>query len=90
MPLKVYRYWLQLGQNAIQMPAGAEVLTARERPDGPQLWALGDPLKPLAERRVLVVYTGDDVPDDVEYVATFADPEGLVLHVFDAGELAPF
>lgn len=70
----------------ITMPVGSKLLTAQMQGDTPTVWALVDPEKPAAPRRLAIIGTGQDVRDDVavdRYVGTYqAGP--YVFHVFEA------
>lgn len=76
------------------IPAGARILSVDIDPSGnPCVWALVDPEAPRARRILMVVGTGWPLPDESHawtFVGTFVQrDQGLVFHVFEAGEPAP-
>jgi len=74
---------------AIEMPAGAMVLTVQTQAGQPCLWALVNEEQPLITRRFVIVGTGHPVPDGIgDYIGTWQNSP-FVFHLFDA-EWAPF
>lgn len=71
---------------AVPMPAGAELLRVDFQDGMMQIWALVDPEAEIVGRRILILGTGHVVEwQDYTYVGTtFQGP--FVWHVFDAGE----
>lgn len=77
--------------NAIEMPAGARLLTVAMQDEMPQIWALVDPHAQRVKRMINVFGTGKEFgthlteTGPLNYVTTyFSGP--FVWHVFDAGE----
>lgn len=85
----VWKYTLMGMVNAVEMPAGAELLTVGKQGEMPQLWALVDPNAPRVKRMVAVYGTGIEIDlvqtGPLKYVTTFFT-EPFVWHVFDGGE----
>lgn len=71
---------------AIDMPAGARLVSVQTQDGAGCVWALVDPNAPLVKRIVEVAGTGWDLPNDLgEYVGTFQTGP-FVWHLFDIGE----
>lgn len=74
--------------HAIDMPEGAQVLTARwqqsEYGKGFAIWCLVDESQPKQAREFVVLATGDDMwnPRAI-YIATCEKPSGTIWHVFE-------
>ena len=74
---------LTVNEQAIDMPAGAEVLCVQTQDDSPQLWALVDPKAPRIPRKFRIFGTGDPSVSGT-YVGTYQLLGGkLVFHVFE-------
>lgn len=88
MSLSVYKYQLYADGICLNLPVGAQVLTAAAQGDDIVLWALVDTTEGVPkEMRQFVVYgTGHKIDleqDKLKYVSTaFLGP--LVFHVFEA------
>lgn len=69
----------------IEVPAGAELLCAREQFEAICVWFRCDPRAPKEKREVAIVGTGHDAPDsDGRYIGTASIQGGsLMLHVFE-------
>lgn len=73
----------------VDIPEGALILTLCLQRGQPTMWAVVDPDAPMAQRRFVVVGTGQPMPDEpTVYVGTWlSDEDGtFVFHVFDQGE----
>lgn len=85
----IWKFALQIqrGPQRVDMPHGADVLTAQMQGDVLMLWALCEPEKLPIGRTFAVYGTGFRVPDACgKYVATVQDG-GLVWHVFEDVQL---
>ena len=72
------------GVQDIQVPEGAELLTARDQHEQLCIWFKCGPSKPPTWRRIAICGTGQPAPEDARYVGTgFLHGGSLVLHVFD-------
>jgi len=86
----IYKYKLPVGDEfALEMPAGAEVLTVQMQDDQPFIWALVNTDHSPQLRQFLVLGTGHDCSDTricaTNYVGTFQLLGGrLVFHLFEA------
>ncbi len=68
----------------IEVPADAELLTAREQFGELCVWFKCDPSRPTEKRRVGICGTGHPAPAGARYVGTgFLSGGALVLHVFE-------
>lgn len=67
----------------IEMPWGAELLTAQLQGDVPMLWAAVDPEAPRKTRVLTIIGTGREAPEG-RYVGTWQQ-DGYVWHLFDHG-----
>jgi hypothetical protein len=73
------------GEQRVQMPKGAKLLSIQLQDGVPAIWALCDPSSPSVARRIKAYGTGDDVAPSLPFVATLQI--GLaVLHYFDHGD----
>lgn len=83
---RVYKYVLSPDGSSVDMPVGAEILTAREQDEQICVWAKVDADFTLTEKRkFLVAGTGHDLPEDPNwhYIGTAMLERGrLVMHVF--------
>jgi hypothetical protein len=73
----------------IEMPSGAQILTAQPQGGTLMIWAIVDTDAPKVKRQVHVIGTGwtSPFPDNVRYVATVQQPP-FVWHVFIGPEEA--
>jgi hypothetical protein len=82
----IWKYTLEPGRTKLQMPQGAQVLTAQMQHGDLCVWAKVDPSRPLELRLFDVYGTGHTMPADPRhcYVGTVqADGGALVWHVFE-------
>jgi hypothetical protein len=73
------------------MPVGAEVLSVGAQGEALVVWALVSLTARMTERRIVALPTGakgdaDLGPKRDQFVGIIQRPDGLVFHVFDAGE----
>ncbi len=87
MTRQVWKFELHPGENVIEMPAEAKLLTVQMQHGEPYLWALVYTDAPRTLREFNVVGTGHNLPEGVGlYVGTFQMEGGaLVWHVFEKG-----
>lgn len=81
---EIWKY--QLDETGVmEMPEGAQVLSAQMQHDWPVVWAKVDPRAPIKTKRLGVYGTGHAMPDDPgRFIGTFQMDNGaLVFHVFD-------
>lgn len=72
----------------VRMPVGSIVLAAGCQGPLVVIWADVDAeAAPAVVRKFHVIFTGDRRPSGT-YVGTATDPNGLVYHVYDAGEMS--
>ncbi len=92
MERTIYKYEIPLSplpsKFSIDIPKGAEVLTAQLQNGVPQLWALVSPDNEKEERNFEIFGTGHDVPVGMgierKYISTYQAIEGLlVFHFFE-------
>lgn len=68
----------------IEVPAGAEMLCAREQFDSICIWYRCDPNAPPETRTIAIIGTGHPAPDDGRYLGTASLHGGqLMFHVFE-------
>jgi len=73
------------GIQDIEVPEGAELLTARDQLEQICVWFKCDPSKPPSKRCIAICGTGHPAPEDARYVGTgFLHGGQLVLHVFES------
>jgi hypothetical protein len=73
-----------LDVQAIEVPAGAELLCAREQHDQICIWYRCTPGAPKEQRPIAIVGTGHPCPDDGRYLGTASIYGGsLMFHVFE-------
>lgn len=85
--MKIWKWTLALvGQQTLELPVGARILTVQMQGDAPQLWAACNSETTSKESRHIAIYgTGHPLPDDPgQYIATFQMHDGaLVFHAFE-------
>lgn len=89
MSRAIWKFTLDPGHTRAQMPKGARLLHVHEQHREVCVWAEVEPSAPIVDRVVFVVGTGHEFTVGVRaatYVGT-AHVGGLVLHVYDGGEL---
>lgn len=85
---KVFKYPIAPADYfAIDLPAGAQILTVAPQLGMVCLWALVDPGAPLERREFRWAGTGHEIaepPDRLRYVSTFQLSGGaLIFHIFE-------
>jgi hypothetical protein len=82
----LYQQGMVTDRPAIPMPKGAEILTVQVQRDEAQVWAIVDSDAPVEPRTLVIVGTGQPMPDDLgRYVGTWQAVGGhFVFHVFEA------
>lgn len=83
---RIYKYPLAIvGDQAIPLPLGAEILTIQMQGDQLCLWALVDPSKQAATAYIEVFGTGHEITDAPrKYLGTVQQAGGaLVWHIFE-------
>lgn len=87
MSKQVFKYALEVTDSQkVNLPVGAEILTAQMQGEVLCLWALVDSnFAHLTSGRVIRIYgTGHPIHDEGRYVATFQMNGGaLIFHVFE-------
>jgi hypothetical protein len=83
----VWKYRLDMGDTALDMPSGAEVLCAQVQGGHVFVWVLVDPLAAHEQRHFLVVGTGGLITHhQIQFVGTVQFPLlEIVLHIFEVG-----
>lgn len=67
----------------IDVPAGAELVCAREQFEKICIWYRCDPSRSIEQRKIAIVGTGHQAPEDGRYVGTASLRGGsLIFHVF--------
>jgi hypothetical protein len=82
----IWKHVLDLQTNiiVIEMPLGAEILTAREQGSAICIWYQCDPTQPMEKRKFVIVPTGGAAPDQAPYIGTVLLEGGMyVFHVFE-------
>ncbi len=83
---QVWKYPLDPGQTAIDMPKDAQVLAVQAQGTVPMLWAMVDLEAELERRQFYIFGTGYNIPDDLtlSFIDTFQIRDGrYVFHVFE-------
>lgn len=81
----IYKYPLSDWSATIEMPQGAQVLTAQLQGDKTFIWALVDTDKPKEERTFATIGTGHDAGKyngELIYINTIFQ-SGFVWHIFE-------
>jgi hypothetical protein len=86
-----YTVWKQVldiaDSQELMLPAGAELLTAREQYDAPCVWFRCDPNAPKTPRTIIMAGTGHQhvpSPEQGRYVGSCSlRGGGLIFHVFE-------
>lgn len=81
----IWKYTLAIiDEQVLEMPGGATILTAQMQGRGLCLWAIVFPKRPLKQRTIRIIGTGNDMPTDMELVPIATAQMGsLVWHVFE-------
>lgn len=83
----IWKYQLDVcSDQLVQLPTGAEILTAQVQHGTVQMWACVDPDSPLETHHIRIHGTGHCVlnHDKLKYISTFQLQNGnLVFHVFE-------
>jgi hypothetical protein len=82
----IYKYPLAItDQQTIEMPAGADILTAQFQYGTLCLWATVDTDNQLTPRHIRIIGTGNPIPDHtLAFIGTAQMPTAsLVWHVFE-------
>lgn len=78
-----YEWPMPMDRAEFEMPAGAEILHAREQRNAVCLWAKVDDARPKEKRQFILSGTGHPAPDG-KYIGTASLFDGnLILHVFE-------
>ena len=85
---KIYKYPLEIEDTQfVELPLGAEILTAQMQGNQLCLWAMVNtsPEAINKNRRIEIIGTGSPVPTgDLKYISTFQMMGGvLIFHVFE-------
>lgn len=81
----VYKYPLQGPTTGLELPYGAQILTAQMQGDLLVLWAAVNPREVrTVQRLIFAVNTGQefDLPSE-SYIGTAVSSSGIVWHVFE-------
>lgn len=83
MKQTIWKYPFQIDDEfEIEMPEGAQVLTAQVQGSTPCLWALVNPEAPKTKRKFFVYGTGHEINEEgVAYIGSI-QMNGFVWHVF--------
>ena len=84
--MRIWKWTLILtGEQTIEIPLAAEILTVQMQGDNPQLWALCDEHAHKSVRHIAIYGTGQPMPENPgKYIATFQLHNGaLVFHAFE-------
>ena len=82
----IYKYAVYLGQNSIILPKDAQILTVDEQHGVFRLWVVVDPNGLHEQREIVIVGTGQVLPEQgkLEHINTFYSESGLyVWHAFE-------
>lgn len=85
----IWKFALRPWSIFVDLPRGAELLSAGAQDHDVVVWAVVDPDAPKVKRKLAAVPTGPAIPPglrDTEFVATVQMVDGLVFHVLDGGE----
>lgn len=85
MPKTVWKFKIAQDR-AVRMPDGAVPLYTKYKGGSTYLWALVDPKRPLKERRLMIVETGETIScsENLNYLGTVYKNSGYrVHHVFE-------
>ena len=84
--MQVWKFGIGVsGEQRVQMPKGAKLLTVQLQNGAPMLWALCDGSAPMVARKVWAYGTGEAMVRPWPFVATLQIGHA-VIHYFDLGE----
>ena len=84
--MQIWKYEIAPGENQLDIPESAKLLSAQVQHGVVQLWALVDPDLPTEKCRIVTLGTGHPIPDDqnLRFIDTFQLEGGsLVFHAFE-------
>jgi hypothetical protein len=82
--MKIYKYKIEPEKTKLELPRGAEILSANVKGDDAYIWALVDPDVPLTDRVIGAYATGySNVPVGAKFIDTVHFQNGLVFHIFE-------
>ena len=82
--MKIYKYKIEPEKTKLELPRGAEILSAHTKGDNAWIWALVDPDQPTSTRLIAAYATGySSVPAGAKFINTIHFDNGLVFHVFE-------
>lgn len=84
--MRIYKYPIEITDyQRLQVPMRSEFLSAQFQGDIPCLWILVDTESEPVNIELLIIGTGNPVPDnigDYSFMNTLQDPRGFVWHLF--------
>lgn len=87
MTKRVFKYVIEVsGFQEVEMPSGADILTAQIQYDKICLWALVNDDNPKEKRRIIVAGTGHPIEYEgiLAFIGTIQELNGqLIWHVFE-------
>ena len=78
----VCKYKLKLGVTDVPLPQGSRPLCAQRQGHSICLWAEADPDAPIVAKRVQIVGTGHEVPDQSYTYLDTVQEQSFVWHVY--------
>jgi hypothetical protein len=86
--MKIYKFTLNLtGEQDIQMPSGAKILSTHEQFGDITLWCLCDPKNMPEYRKIFIYATGEPLPKDIQtksFIGTvLTDAGNFVWHLYE-------
>jgi hypothetical protein len=85
----IHKYQLQLAdEQPVEMPSGAEIISAHAQYNVPCIWAIVETDNPTVKRSIAMCGTGCPVPvGNYRFVGTTVTCEGaLIWHIFQRPE----
>ena len=82
----IHKYTLQGGNNLIQLPATAQVLSVKFQRSRPCMWVKLDPKEKTVEREFLMVGTGEFITNygKLDFIDTILTANHMyVFHIFE-------
>lgn len=83
----VYKYNINIGLSIVHCFKNAKVLSAGMDPQGKFcIWVLVNPNAESADLKILTIGTGEEIPENAQFIQTVKDRNIFMWHVFQIKE----
>lgn len=82
--IAVWKYIVEVDGPPVEMPTGAEILTAQMQGGDICIWARVNTEMQPEQRTIIIAATGEGISPGLAYIGTVISPRtGLVWHLFE-------